>query len=108
MAIKIALTSSDGKFIDKHFGKCEKFLIAEFNPKTGEYEIKETREIERLCSDNGHTQAKLLNVIKLLSGCKYVITARIGVWVASELKLNGIIPIEFFGKTKDAFKQMGF
>jgi predicted Fe-Mo cluster-binding NifX family protein len=102
--IRVAFASSDGVFIDAHFGKCEKFFIADIDADLKNYEIAEVRKSPRMCGPDGHTQESLANIIKLLYGCDYVIVARIGIWIISELKQNGITPIEFFGKFEDAVR----
>jgi predicted Fe-Mo cluster-binding NifX family protein len=102
--IRVAFASSDGNFIDTHFGKCEKFFIADFDDASKKYEIIENRHCSRMCGQNGHTQENLSKIIKLLHDCKYVITARIGIWIVSELKQNGIMPLEFLGTAEEALK----
>jgi hypothetical protein len=57
-----------------------------------------------MCGSSGHTPEGLQNIIKLLYDCRHVIVARIGVWIVSELKQNGIKPIEFFGSVEEALK----
>jgi predicted Fe-Mo cluster-binding NifX family protein len=105
-AVKIALASSDGKFIDLHFGKCARFRIIEFNLLTKDYKEIQIRNAERLCAQGGHTHENLRNTTALLSDCKYIITARIGIWIVSELKQNGIEPVEFFGPVEEALKRI--
>jgi predicted Fe-Mo cluster-binding NifX family protein len=104
--IRVAFASSDGVFIDTHFGKCEKFFIADIDGDSKTYEIVETRKCTRMCGNDGHTQENLTKTIKLLHGCSYVIVARIGIWIVSELKQNGITPLEFFGKFDEAVKEI--
>ncbi|MDR1942251.1 MAG: hypothetical protein LBQ47_07980 [Endomicrobium sp.] len=100
--IKIALASSDGKFIDKHFGKAESWRIAELNTQTKEYREIEIRQTPKLCQENGHSAQTLAELIKILSDCKYVFVLKIGIWIVSELKSKGIKPVEFFGSTQNA------
>jgi predicted Fe-Mo cluster-binding NifX family protein len=104
--MRIAVTSSDGKFIDIHFGKCRAFRIFELNKKTKEFKEIEIRETERLCREGGHTEETLKKHCILLKDCKYVLTARIGVWIKRELIENGIVPIEFLGEIKEAVNEI--
>ncbi|MDR2427239.1 MAG: hypothetical protein LBD46_08715 [Endomicrobium sp.] len=106
--IRIALASSDGEFIDTHFGKCKAFRIIDMDNQTKKYEQVEIRKSDRMCGQNGHTAENLENIIKLLYDCSYVIVARIGIWIKAELEEEGIIPIEFFGTIKEALGKTHF
>ncbi|MDR1196298.1 MAG: hypothetical protein LBL00_07480 [Endomicrobium sp.] len=106
--IRIALASSDGEFIDTHFGKCEAFRIIDMDKHTKKYEYIEIRKSDRMCGQNGHTAEGLENIIKLLCDCSYVIVARIGIWIKADLEKREIIPIEFFGTVKEALEKTHF
>ena len=43
MAYKVAVTSSDGKFINQHFGRAQQFLIFEIDDE-GDYKFLELRK----------------------------------------------------------------
>jgi predicted Fe-Mo cluster-binding NifX family protein len=102
--IRVAITSSNGEFIDLHFGKCEAFEIIDIDKNAAKYECIEIRISPRMCLEGGHNPETLKNIIMLLSDCKYIITARIGIWIVSQLKENGIIPVEFFGHVEEALR----
>jgi predicted Fe-Mo cluster-binding NifX family protein len=104
--MKIAVASSDGKIIDIHFGKCQAFRIFELNEKTKEFNELEIRKSEKLCGEGGHTEETLKKHCVLLKDCKYVLVARIGIWIKRELIENGIIPIEFLGEIKEAVNEI--
>jgi predicted Fe-Mo cluster-binding NifX family protein len=104
--IRAALASGDGKIIDEHFGKCEAFRIIDMDIKTKKFTQIEIRTTERMCGSNGHAEESLRSVVRLLYDCSYVIAARMGIWAASELKRNGICPIEFLGNIEDALEQI--
>ncbi|AKL98071.1 NifB/NifX family molybdenum-iron cluster-binding protein [Endomicrobium proavitum] len=100
--IRIALATSDGKIIDQHFGKCQKFTIVDYDSDSKKYEVADIREAERMCSPTGHTQQGLEKTIKLLSDSKYVVVSRIGIWITPILKENAITAVEFSGNIEEA------
>lgn len=88
MSFRIAVASSDGKTIDEHFGKADKFLI--FDIKDGKCELIEERENTPICGTNGHTQEKVNETIKLISDCQAVFISRIGIGPELALQDKGI------------------
>ncbi|MDR2860383.1 MAG: hypothetical protein LBV66_00945 [Elusimicrobiota bacterium] len=103
--MKIALASSDGKFIDLHFGKCGKWTIIDFNETDKTYKVLETRLSQSLCKDGGHSQSGIEDISAILKDCSFVITARIGIWVKQLLKEKGITVIENIGEIDSILKE---
>jgi len=94
MSIKVAIASSDGKFINQHFGKARKFLIFEVRGP-GDYEFVELREDEPSCgSYRADGQSTTKDRTELLSDCKAVIVSQIGPGASHKLIDKGIIPFE--------------
>jgi predicted Fe-Mo cluster-binding NifX family protein len=110
MPYKIALTSSDGKNIDLHFGHAENFLIAEVDEQQGSWKILESRALPHEadncsaanancsastgCTGHGHQDGRLLSVISAISDCTYILTAKIGPKPHSVLQKAGITALE--------------
>jgi predicted Fe-Mo cluster-binding NifX family protein len=115
MPYKIALTSSDGKTVDTHFGQAQTFRILEVNDITGAWEFEEFRtlppescEVISGCaragggdcgagaavSGCGHQDLRMRHVAGLLSDCRYVLTARIGKKPHILLQRAGITALE--------------
>jgi predicted Fe-Mo cluster-binding NifX family protein len=94
MSIKVAIASSDGKYINQHFGKTNKFLIFQVNGPD-DYEFVELREDEPSCgSYREDGQSKTKERSELLSDCKAVIVSKIGPSASQKLIDKGIIPFE--------------
>lgn len=94
MKVKVAVTSSDGKVIDLHFGRCSNFRIAELDSDTGEWQIIENRKTEQTCHDFAHQEEHVKEVVKLLSDCNYLLTYRIGIYPYSLFRSWGITCFE--------------
>jgi hypothetical protein len=102
MSYKIALTSSDGKQADLHFGHTGVFHILQVDEETGNWEPLEQRflpgETEAAPDEShgclGHNDERLNSVIALLSDCRYLLTARIGKKPHTLLQRSGITALE--------------
>ncbi|MDR0721380.1 MAG: hypothetical protein LBF75_01125 [Treponema sp.] len=123
MPYKIALTSSDGIAIDKHFGETETFLIFDVDD-TGSGKFNELRAllpespiiisgresptVRSGCAEAagggcgggssvhgcGHRDVRMKQVAGLLSDCRYILTARIGKKPYMFLQREGITALE--------------
>jgi len=91
MPHKVAIASSDGKYVNQHFGKAKHFLIVELNDD-GSYEYLETRKNTPACHVEGH-DSSLEDSINLISDCEGVLISQIGPGAADALIANGIQPI---------------
>jgi predicted Fe-Mo cluster-binding NifX family protein len=106
MSYKIALTSSNGRQIDLHFGHTDEFQIIHVDDISGIWEILEPRKliIKELvtggncsgdgCTGHGHNDVRLNAVIQILSDCRYILTARIGPKPQAVLQQAGITVLE--------------
>jgi predicted Fe-Mo cluster-binding NifX family protein len=72
----LAVVSSDGKTINGHFGRAEKFHIISLD-KSG-YAFVETREAESCCKEFDHSESAFERTHSLLSDCAGVIVGKIG------------------------------
>jgi predicted Fe-Mo cluster-binding NifX family protein len=84
MRYNIALTSSDGKQVDLHFGHAEFFYIVQVEESTGAWSSVEQRRLPAApcgggesggagCS--GHNDERLNRVMGILSDCRYLLTS---------------------------------
>ena len=89
MSFKVAVASSDGKYINQHFGWAQQFLIFEINDE-GEYKFLENRKNTPACDVGGHTDEALAESVKLISDCKAVLASQIGHGAANALAAHGI------------------
>ena len=81
MSYKIALTSSDDKNIDWHFGEAKYFLVVQVDESTGNYQVLEKRtfgQYSESISNHCHDGEFLKNLSELIDDCVYLLTAKIG------------------------------
>lgn len=105
MSIKVAVASSDGKYINKHFGMASQFLIFELNDD-GTYEFLELRENKPACSVEGHSELSMEESVELISDCQAIIASQIGPGAIDILLKNNIDPYIAPTFIEDALKQL--
>lgn len=103
LSIRVAVASSDGKFINSHFGRTKSFLI--FDVENKKYKFIEKRENNPACYFGEHTYEGMEKSIELISDCNAIIASRIGIGAATLLIKNGIHPYEVVGFINDVLDQ---
>ncbi|GIM30143.1 hypothetical protein CPJCM30710_28090 [Clostridium polyendosporum] len=88
MKPRIAVASSDGKVVNKHFGNTNKFLVFEVDNKGVNF--IEVRDATPCCSFGEHSEISLKKTIELISDCKAVVASQIGGGAAEMLAQKGI------------------
>lgn len=91
MSFKVAVASSDGKFVNQHFGMAQQFLIFEIDDE-GKYEFLELRENLPACDVEGHSEDAMTRSVKLISDCDAILASQIGPGAIDILIKNGIEP----------------
>ncbi len=105
MPYKIAIASSDGKFVNQHFGMAQQFLIFEIDDE-GEYKFIELRKNDPACDVEGHTEDAMTRSVKLISDCKAIIASQIGPAAIDILLKNNIEPYIAPTFIDEALKQL--
>ena len=90
MKIRVAVGSSDGKYINQHFGHAQKFLI--FDIEAINYEYIETRSNLPSCNEGDHTSGSLESTLNILKDVDIVLVSQIGPGASQYLLDNGIKP----------------
>jgi predicted Fe-Mo cluster-binding NifX family protein len=101
---RAAFASSDGKNVDLHFGKCDRFTIAEIDD-AGNYHVVEERPTFALCQA-GDTEEAMDTAVNAFFDCSFVVVSRIGRWPYAALYAKEIESIEFRGSIEDAVKKL--
>lgn len=104
MAYKIAVASTDGKFINEHFGRANQFLI--FEADEGEFTFLELVKVQPFCQDGEHDDNRLLLAKELLLGCRAVLVSQIGKGATEALRLQKIEPLEVRDFIEDALPKL--
>ncbi|MDS1030214.1 NifB/NifX family molybdenum-iron cluster-binding protein [Bacillota bacterium LX-D] len=89
MSYKIAVASSDGKFINEHFGRSKQFLIFEV-AENNEYRFLELRHNTPPCNSGEHGEDQMEKTINLLSDCSIVLVSQIGPGAERKLQAKGM------------------
>jgi len=88
MSYRVAVASSDGKYVNEHFGRAKQFLV--FNVTDHQCEFYELRENVPPCTGDGHSEDQMTRTVELLADCKDVLVSRIGPGAVQALSLKGI------------------
>jgi nitrogen fixation protein NifX len=91
MTIRVAVGSSDGKYINQHFGHSQKFLIFDIEEKIN-YEYIETRNNLPSSNEGDHTSGSLESTLNILKDVDIVLISQIGPGASQYLLNNGIKP----------------
>lgn len=106
MALRVAVASSDGKFINQHFGHAEQFLIFDIDDE-GKYEYLELRKNAPTCSGGNHTAGSMKDAVGVLDGVKVVLVAQIGPGASQNLLMNGIQSFSVPSYIDEALEKLG-
>lgn len=102
---RIAAVSTDGRNVDDHFGKAERFLI--YDLKDGLTFVEE-RSAERLSvddPDHAFDTDKFSRIASLLKDCSKVYATQIGKVPQDKLKALGIEAMVYLGPIADILKK---
>jgi nitrogen fixation protein NifB len=100
-SMRLAFASNDRVFVSQHFGHSRKFVIADLNEETYEYNFVEVREKDALCNRGEHDEGKFEKSIFLISDCKVLFAVRAGNYAKQRLQLNGVQVLEKPGFIED-------
>gem|GEM_PF-434265 len=105
MSFKVAVASSDGKFVNQYFGRASQFLIFEVKDN-GDYEFLALRKNTPPCNSGESHDDLLTKTLDLISDCRAVLVSRVGPGAAEALVLRGIQPYVIPNFIEDALKQL--
>jgi predicted Fe-Mo cluster-binding NifX family protein len=88
MKHRIAIATSDGLTIHRHFGKARQFQIVDTDGET--YVQGEIRSVEPPCAEGGHSAAAFDAVLDILHDCEAVAVGMIGPGAADYLTEKGM------------------
>ncbi len=105
MTYRVALASSDGIVVNRHFGRSEKFQIYEVN------DVHEARFIEERgnipsCQEFEHSEEALLKTIEIIKDCRIVFVSRIGKGAYAELRTYGIEAFEMTMEVNEIIEKL--
>jgi predicted Fe-Mo cluster-binding NifX family protein len=104
MSYRVAVASTDGKYVNEHFGRAKQFLI--FELCDGDYQFVELRQNQPSCNVEQPDESGHARTIELLRDCKAVLVARIGPGAEQYLNRQGIKAITIPEFIDEALKQI--
>ena len=84
---RVAVASSDGKVVNRHFGHAQDFYIYELRDNLAYF--LEKRSVQSCCNGGGHTFDSFNAVASIIADCKAVVVAKIGQGASSFLENKG-------------------
>jgi predicted Fe-Mo cluster-binding NifX family protein len=88
--MKTAIASTDGKVVNQHFGRADKFYIVDVNEDTYEFRLTEERKTVPVCQSGDHNDTDMAEAVERLSDCDSVLVSRIGIRAKNEFEKRGI------------------
>ncbi len=104
MKIKVAVASSDEKFVNEHFGRTQQFLVFELNDNRVEF--YELRKNTPPCNGQSHNEDLMLSTIEMLSDCAAIVVSQIGPGAFERLARHGLQAYVIPDFIDDALQQL--
>lgn len=102
MGYKIAVASSDGKFVNQHFGQINQLYIYEVEDKN--YKFIELRKVN-IDNSEDHNK-KFFSIVNYILDCKIVLVSQIGQKAVRFLAGNGITAFDIEESIDSAIKKL--
>jgi predicted Fe-Mo cluster-binding NifX family protein len=94
MEVRIAVATTDGKVVNQHFGKADRFHIIVADRQNFTFRYEEERKVVPVCQGGDHEDAAMAAAVENLSDCRYVLVSRIGMRARNECEKRGISVFE--------------
>ncbi|MDR1157567.1 MAG: dinitrogenase iron-molybdenum cofactor biosynthesis protein [Oscillospiraceae bacterium] len=104
LPIHIAIATTDGKFVNEHFGRARCFYIVALD-KEG-HRLVERRAVPPVCDGGMHEDNALDAAAALLGDCRAVLVSRIGPPAKRRLEKSGISVFEIGLPIEDALARL--
>lgn len=98
---RVAVASSDGETVNRHYGRAEKFFVYTVDDEEG-YDLLEERNANPVCMGGSHMKAAMDESVRRFADCRYVVASRIGSGAAQSLTAAGIVGMELPGSIEEA------
>ena len=101
---KIAVASSDGIVVNRHFGHADKFYI--YETEDDDIRLLETRRVEPVCQGGNHDEKRLGENMDKIQDCTYLLVSKIGYGAVAAAEERGIMPYEIQGIIEESVQQL--
>src|SRR6266542_1611062 len=100
MDLKVAVASSDGIYVNEHFGRARRFMI--YLLSAGGWEHLENRENRPSCAGHEHNDDLLEKAADLIADCGGIVIAQIGPTAFDLLISRRVLPFVLDGTVDEA------
>jgi len=104
VSLRVAVASTDGKYVNDHFGRAKQFLI--FDLFETEYRFLEIRPNIPSCNWENTEENRHLKTVELLGDCQVILVARIGPGAERFLNEHGIKVLVIPNFIDEAFEEL--
>ena len=104
-AYRIAVATSDGYLVNRHFGRTERFDIY-LAQEDLSFRKEEERRLPAVCQGGEHSKDAMRARIEALKDCRCVLVSRIGLDAASALEAEGIAAYELPGYIEESLDRL--
>jgi nitrogen fixation protein NifB len=95
--MRVAIATTDGMVISKHFGKTPEFCIIDIDEASWTWGIAERRENSPACREGEHDAAAFEKSIDVVADCDAVFVSKLGPYAKIALERRGKQVLEVFG-----------
>lgn len=100
---RVAVTSSDGRMVDEHFGNALQFVVLDVDAPSVQY--VETRPNKPACGNSSQSGAAA-DSIAIIADCQVLLTVRAGPPMVAKINAQGIRVQFAKGSIKEALDQL--
>jgi len=98
---RIAAVSTDGRHVDEHFGKADRFLVYDLGDQMTLVEERPAEALSVGDPDHPFDPDKFGRIAALLKDCSKIYVTQIGTVPADRLRALGIEPVVYRGTISD-------
>lgn len=104
MEIRIAVASSDGKTVNQHFGRAQKFRI--YRQRENDFEFIEERTVMPACAGQQHSDMGLEQTAAVIADCQGVVVSQIGAGAVDVLLGQRTLPFTMEVSVEEALQTL--
>ena len=100
---RLAVASSDGIVVNRHFGHADRFYIYEFDE---DVKLLEIRNVKPVCEAGNHDDNSLKKNAEAIADCDYLLVSKIGDGAAAVVESFGTDPYEIPGIITESVEKL--
>jgi nitrogen fixation protein NifB len=97
ISMRVAVATTDGMVISKHFGKTPEFCVIDIDESSWTWKITERRANSPACREGEHDDEAFEKSAGAVADCETVFVSKVGPYAKIALERRGIQVLEIFG-----------